>query len=141
MADQFGRPASDIALGNFLPTPASPVTGFDKLDEVSADDADYVSSPSSPSGEEYEFKFSSMVDPVSSADHDVNYRLRKDVAAGAQINAVVELRQGASTLIKQWTHNDLSNAWTTFAQVLAGAEADLITDYTDLRLKVIFTQV
>jgi len=82
-----------------------------------------------------------MVDPVSSADHDVKYRLRKDVAAGAQINAVVELRQGASTLIKQWTHNDLSNAWTTFNQVLAGGEADLITDYTDLRLKVIFTQV
>jgi hypothetical protein len=141
MADQFGRPASDIALGNYVPTPASPTTGFDKLDEVTPSDADYVSSPSSPSGEVYEFKFSSMVDPVSSANHNVNYRLRKDVAAGAQINAVVELRQGAGLLIKQWTHNDLSNVWTTFNQTLLAGEADLITDYTDLRLKITMTQV
>jgi hypothetical protein len=141
MADQFGRPASDIALGNFVPTPSSPATGWDKLDEVSPSDADYVSSPSSPSAEAYEFKFSSLVDPVSSANHDINYRLRKDVAAGAQINATVELREGVSTLIKQWTHNDLSNTWTTFNQTLSALEADSITDYTDLRLKVIFTQV
>jgi hypothetical protein len=141
MAVQTARPASDISLGNFVPTPASPTTGFDKLDEVTPSDADYVSSPSAPSAEEYEFKFSSLVDPLSSADHDIDYRLRKDSAAGSQINATVELRQGPSTLIKQWTHTDLSNVWTTFAQTLAAGEADLITDYTDLRLKVIFTQV
>lgn len=40
---QFSRPASDLATGGWAPTPSSPTTLFDKIDESIADDADYIS--------------------------------------------------------------------------------------------------
>ncbi len=37
------RPDSDIAVGGWTPTPSSPTTLFDKIDEVTASDTDYIS--------------------------------------------------------------------------------------------------
>lgn len=38
----FLRPVSDISLGDWVPTPSTPTTAWDKIDEVVADDTDYV---------------------------------------------------------------------------------------------------
>ena len=40
---QFLRPDSDVAVGGWTPTPTSPTTLFDKIDEVTASDTDYIS--------------------------------------------------------------------------------------------------
>jgi hypothetical protein len=40
---QFLRPDSDISVGGWTPTPSSPTTLFDKIDEDTASDADYIS--------------------------------------------------------------------------------------------------
>jgi hypothetical protein len=37
------RPDSDITVGGWTPTPSSPTTLFDKIDEVTASDTDYIS--------------------------------------------------------------------------------------------------
>ena len=40
---QFLRPDSDVDAGGWTPTPSSPTTLFDKLDEETASDTDYIS--------------------------------------------------------------------------------------------------
>ncbi|KKM94540.1 hypothetical protein LCGC14_1197360 [marine sediment metagenome] len=66
---------------------------------------------------------------------------------GAQIDAVFELRQGyvsegtPGTLIVSRSFPNISDVFAQDDYTLAGAEADAITDYTDLFLRVQFTQV
>lgn len=43
VALQYARPSADAAAGGWTSTPGSPTTLFDKIDEASADDADYIS--------------------------------------------------------------------------------------------------
>ena len=44
---QFARPSADAAIGGWTPTPGSPTTLFDKIDEVTVDDTDYISAVAS----------------------------------------------------------------------------------------------
>ena len=39
---QFLRPDSDLVTGGWTPTPSTPTTLFDKIDEVVASDVDYI---------------------------------------------------------------------------------------------------
>ncbi len=43
VAVQFLRPDNDVDAGGWAPTPSSPTTLFDKIDEVTASDTDYIS--------------------------------------------------------------------------------------------------
>jgi hypothetical protein len=45
------------------------------------------------------------------------------------------------TQIAQWTHTAIAETITAAAQTLSGAEADAITDYTDLYLRFVGNQV
>lgn len=96
------------------------------IDEVVADDADYISTTDSSI---CEVALGSLIDPASSTGHIVRYRLTGD---GGII--VVRLRQGTTT-IASWTHNPPPVSFTTFEQTLSGAEADSITDYSALKLQ------
>lgn len=136
---QFGRPEADItawASGTFA-----------DIDETSANDADYVSSDTAPNNDPYVVRLSDMEDPVSSSGHIIRYRYRKNASGGAQIDLTVQLRQGYTnegspgTLIKEWTHTNISETWTSQAQTLGGSEADAISDYTSLFLRFVADQV
>lgn len=130
---QFARPASDV-------TPWATGT-FADIDETSPNDTDKVQSNLAPASHTAEYALSSVEDPQSSSGHIVRYRYQKDAAGGAQINLTVSLRQGTTTEIASWTHNDIANGWTTAAQILTGPQADAITNYGDLRLRFVATQV
>jgi hypothetical protein len=43
---QFSRPSADVAVGGWVPTPGTPTTLFDKLDETTPSDTDYISATS-----------------------------------------------------------------------------------------------
>jgi hypothetical protein len=94
-------------------------------------------------------KLTSVVDPVSSANHIVRFRYRKESTGGEQINLTVELRQGYTnegaqgTLIATVaTLVDIPGAsWTAGSYTLAGAEADAITDYANLYLRFVGNKV
>jgi len=45
LLNQQARPDADIAAAGWTPTPGSPTTLFDKVDDVTTDDADYITSP------------------------------------------------------------------------------------------------
>jgi hypothetical protein len=136
---QFARPASDQSVGSWTPTPSSPTTLYDKIDESSANDSDYIESPDSPSAATTVVKLSGLGDPLSSANHTLRYRYQKNASTGS-MDLTVQLRQGTTEVIAEWIHTNISNAWTTTSQTLTTDQADYITDYSNLHVAFIATQ-
>ncbi len=131
---QFARPTSDVSLGGW----SGPA--WSAIDEVTASDADFTSSPVAPSNATLEVALGAVEDPQVSTGHYVRYRFQKDAANGAQINVTVALMQGA-VQIASWVHTNIANGFTTVTQTLTGPQADAITDYANLRLRFTATQV
>ncbi len=107
-------------------------TGFDV---VLADDLDstYVKSPDATGtpGNFAEVTLANPTDPAVSTGHKVRYRY-----SGSGVDdLVVELRQGV-TVIASWTHVTPGATVTAAEQTLTATEADTITDYADLRIRV-----
>lgn len=127
---QRSLPASDVSSGAWSSSLGGALAAA--IDEVTADDADYISTLTT--ADQCTVALQSASDPSTSAGHRVSYRLQGDGVSGIQ----VALLQG-STVIASWTHDPAPTSWTTFTQTLSGTEADSITDYTALRLR--FTEV
>lgn len=145
---QFGRPSTDANLGNWTDEGAGTTTIYDGIDEITAEDTEKIISGLAPSSDPYVTKLTTVEDPQSSTGHTVRFRYQKNSSGGAQINLTVELRQGyvsegsPGTLIATVaTLTNISNGWTTGSYTLSGAEADAITDYSDLYLRFVATQV
>ena len=136
---QFARPDGDQSVGNWTTDGGGTTNLYQSIDEASPNDSDYVRSELSPSSSAYECTLGNIEDPQSSSGHVVRYRYRKDAAGGQQVDLTVQLRQGASTVIASATHTNISETITAGSFTLSGAEADSITDYTDLRLRFIAT--
>jgi hypothetical protein len=136
---QFARPDGDVSVGAWTTNAGGTTNLFQTIDEASAGDADFVRSELSPSSSAYECSLSDIEDPQSSAGHVVRYRYAKDAAGGQTVDLTVQLRQGTSTVIASATHTNISETVTAGSFTLSGAEADAITDYTDLRLRFIAT--
>lgn len=131
------RPSSDITVGGW--TPSSGGSLYATIDEIPFSDADYNTSPTDPISNTMEVKFGSGVAPGVYTGHVVRYRLAKTVDA-SQMDVTVSLYCN-TTLIKSWTHTDISATATTYTQTLLTTEADDISDYTDLRLRITANEV
>lgn len=144
---QFARPDADVTDGNWIKSTGGNVDLYTMVDESSFSDADYIESGVAPSTDAVVLRLSDVTDPVSSVNHVVRYRYGKDSAAGAQIDIVVQLRQGyvsegtPGTLIASQTHANVADGFTAGSFTLSGAEADAITDYTDLFIRITANQV
>lgn len=145
---QFGRPIADTSIGAWKDQGDGTTNIYLTIDETSPSDADYIKSESAPSSSPYATGLTtSLEDPVSSSGHIVRYRYQKSASGGAQIDLTVQLRQGyvnegsPGTLIEAWTETNIANGWTTQSRTLAGANADAITDYTSLFIRIVANQV
>lgn len=144
---QYGRPNADTHIGNYEDEASGTTDIYTGIDETSASDTDYIVSPSAPSSEPYVCALSTLEDPLSSSNHTYRYRVRKSASGGAQINVTCELRQSyvseasQGTLIATDSQTDISNSWTTYVKNLSGVEADSITNYGALYLRIVFNQV
>lgn len=150
---QYATPDADITDGAWLDEVGSAVNLYDGLtpDTPGAigagDDTDYIESDLAPSASACAFGLSNVEDPVSSTGHIMRWRRGKNAAGGSNINLTVELRQGYTgegaqgTLINTFADNTIPDAFTTTSDTLSGAEADAITDYTDLQVRFVATQV
>ena len=147
---QFGRPIADVTNANhWLDGAASSVNIFGAIDESVLSTVDYIQSSAGISTAVYVTRLTTTIqDPVSSANHVIRYTYRKNTSGQAQINLTVELRQdyvseaGLGTLI--WTTNHVniaSSVQTTAAVTLLAAEADSITAYSSLYLRILSNQV
>ena len=124
---QFARPDADLSDGGFTPSAGSDL--YAVLDDN--EDTNYIQSAAA-ADDACQVGLGNVTDPESSSDHVIRARLRRSKAV-ASYNATIVLKQG-STTISTLSVSDVSNTTTTYSKTLSGAEADAITDYTDLNL-------
>lgn len=127
LAPQLAAPISDQSTGTWTTAPL-----YEKLDETVADDADFIIGAPGLSGDKFRVKLTSLTDPSVSTGHILRYRYRKYSGSTGRVDFIIRLIQGASTVIASATHTDISATITAGSLTLSGAEADSITDYTDL---------
>jgi hypothetical protein len=127
------RPDSDLLSGGWT-THTGATTGlWEQVDEVYANDADFIRSEPGPTSDIVRLSMTDATDPNVSTGHILRYRYGKQDNDG-QVDLIVRLKQGAST-IASWTHTDIPFTPVTAEQTLNGTETDNITDYTDIRLE------
>lgn len=141
VASQMLAPSADSVDGTWTDNSGGAVLAA-AIDESAASDSDYIQSPTTPADDGCRVKLQGGTDPASSGGHIIRWRIRKDAAGGATINMTVKLRQGGGnsigggTLIASFARNNVDGSgWTTYAEELSGAQADTITDYSDLYLE------
>lgn len=140
---QFARPSVDTLRDNWEEDDGTTVDIWDQIDEVAADDADFIRTVLTPTNDVYVCALTAVTDPVSSSGHVVRYRYGKDSASGDQIDITVQLRQGyvnegsQGTLIASAVHTNVAAGWTAGSITLSGAEADSITNYGSLFLRFV----
>ena len=129
---QFARPDADVT--------NTGTNGFAAVDESTPSDADFWFGDNN-TAEELEVSLSNVTDPSSSAGHTFRYRVAKTNAGtvdggGNAVTVTARLMQGA-TQIAADSAKTATGTWTQYDFTLSGAEADAITDYTDLRLEFV----
>lgn len=145
---QFARPSADTTRDNWFDEADGTTTIYTHIDETVSDDGDYIKTQLTPTSDVFVTKLTTVEDPLSSVNHIVRFRYRKDAAGGDTINLVTELRQGyvnegsPGTLIASQTNNDIGGAaWIAGTFTLSGGEADAITNYADLYLRFVGNKV
>ena len=131
---QYARPSSDIAAGNWTASTGSDL--YAMIDEVSASDSDYISGDETATTAE--IALSAVTDPVSSASHTISVRARTVSGSGPGEKLDIDLVQGTTVIANAWINwNPNDSTFATETYTLLAAEADSITDYSDLRLRFI----
>ena len=147
---QYGLPDSDVTIdANFIQC-AGGAGSFTFLDEgfgagrgsgSGPDDDTTINKHVSEGSTAFsEFGLSDVTDPVSSANHIIRARVRRNTttqctasSTGQQQDHTIVLMQGTTTIA---TNNQANvTTYVTQAYTLSGAEADSITDYSNLRLR------
>jgi hypothetical protein len=145
---QYGRPSTDASIGAYTDQGGGTTNIWDTINETVASDADYIRSVADPSNAPYVTKLTAVTDPVSSTGHTIRARMGTDVSSGGnQIDATVQLRQGyvsegtPGTLIATLTQSNISaGSFTDYSYNLSAGEANSITDYSDLYLRVVMNK-
>ncbi len=147
---QFGRPSADTNnAGSYTDQGGGSASIYTTIDESVASDADYIRTGTDPANAVYVTKLTSITDPVSSAGHVLRVRAGTDQASGGnQIDLTAQLRQGYTnegaqgTLIATLSQTNISQgSFTTYSLTLSGAEADAITDYANLYIRINLNKV
>ena len=123
----IARPSTDTSNSGWTPSTGSDL--YAMIDEVSPDDADYISTASA--GSVCRLGLGAVADPGTSSGQVVSYRASSSTGNGLR----VELMQGG-TVIATWNHATLPATDTTYQQSLSAAECDAITDYTALSVRL-----
>ena len=144
---QFARPDLDTNNVDAYTDQAGGSTNlYTTIDESVASDTDYIRTVTDPSADVIVFRLSDVTDPVSSVNHTVRIRAGTDQASGGSpVTLTYQLRQGyvseVSLGTQIFTQDQLisDGSFSNYSHALSGAEADAITDYTALFLRIIMT--
>jgi len=133
LAAQFGRPSSNVTQSGFT-------NGFAQIDEVTASDADFAYG-SNGGGNTLEVGLSSVTDPQVSSGHTIRYRVAKVdggvlSSSGNSVTATVSLYQGGTPIASD-TDRTVNATWTEYSFTLSAGQANSITNYSDLRIRIV----
>jgi hypothetical protein len=145
---QFSRPDADLFNGGYKTQIGAGASLYTVLDEPVADDADFIQSPVTPTNAVYVTHLTPVADPQTSNGHSVSFRYATDQASGGEpLDLTVELRQGyvdeatPGLLIARKTILAVrGNVFVEDAIALTALEADSITDYTALAVRVVWNR-
>jgi hypothetical protein len=122
------HPMSDISTGSWSVAPL-----YDKIDEIIPSDIDYICSSIDPSNDACEVLLESGIDPLTGIDHVLSYRYCRSGIIG-QLDLTVQVVEG-TTIIATWTHTNVDIGWLDAEQELSEAQANSITNYSNLRIR------
>ena len=129
---QFARPDADITDGAWT-AEGGPTDHFDCINEVSPSDTDFLEDAANNTTAEV--GLTTITDPAVATGHIIHFRLQGNGSGGPE-RCAVQLFE--ATTQRATTGNRTSRAaWTTETYTLTAGEADSITDYADLRFKIV----
>ncbi len=126
---QFAHPTSDVSTGSWTTTPL-----WSKVDETPYSDTDYIQVVNK-TADSCEFQLNSVVDPASSSGHIIRARVKK--AGSGTVTCTAYLYEG--TTLRATTALTLTTSYVTRTYTLSAAEADSITNYSDLHIRLTAT--
>lgn len=133
---QYGRPSSTITDSDW--TPSTGVDLWECVNETPASDVDYMRATGND--QTVELKFSSLTDPVSSSGHILRLRA---LATGSSTPEkwTVTIYQGATLIATAFSNTTVTRTnYADYSYTLTTAQADAITNYTDLRVRIVVSQ-
>lgn len=134
---QFARPSADTVRTAWTDQASGTTNIYTTIDESSPSDADYIKTSAPPGANEFETLLTSVTDPVSSSNHVMRWRRRKQPASGSNdVTITVRLLQNTTQITSQ-SDATIPGSFTDTSYTLSGAEADAISDYTNLRLEFV----
>lgn len=130
---QYARPSADNTVGSWTTTPL-----YSKTNDSS--DTTFIVGPSGASTA-CEIQLSSVTDPAVSTNHVLTVRAKVGNGASGPEQLTYSLYQGA-TLVAASAGTSISRTTITdYSTTLTGTQADAITDYADLRIRLAQTSV
>ncbi len=133
---QIARPDSDVSAGSWtLEGSTAEGTIWESLDEVSANDGvDYIESVGGDHTCEVGLD-NSITDPGGNTDYVLRVQIRGEGSGGPE-RCLIALFEGAT---QRAISGNLASraAWAALSYTLTTGEADAITAFTDLRIKLI----
>ncbi|MBA7590686.1 hypothetical protein ES708_32814 [subsurface metagenome] len=132
---QFARPNQDIATGSW--TKSGGTYWWENIDEVTQNgDADYCACPNG--GGILEVKLSSVSDPGVGTGHVLRLYAKSPGGGGAPEKLDINLYQGGTLIANAFGNLAINRtAYTLYEYTLTEAQANAITNYSDLRIKFI----
>ena len=133
---QIARPDADVSTGGWTPEGTSAqATIWESLDEVSANDGtDYIESVAADHTCEVGLD-NSITDPGGNTDYVLRLRIQGNGSGGPE-RCLIALFEGATQRAISGNFSERA-AWGSKSYTLTTGEADSITAFTDLRIKLI----
>ena len=128
---QFARPSSDITT-DWATTPL-----WSKIDEVTPDDGDFITGTGN--AKTFEVKLSAVTDPQVGTGHIVRIRARATGSGGAERLNTWGLYQATTAIVTQ-NASITRGSFNEYSITLSEAQANSITDYSDLRIRGLTSQ-
>lgn len=124
---QYARPTSDVSVGGWTTTPL-----WSKINDVS--DATYITSTKNASADTFEVALGSVTDPAVGTGHILKVTLRCDKATNG--TATLYLYEGTTLRATYAVPGYLATGFTIYSYTLLEAEANAISSYSNLRIRV-----
>ncbi len=130
---QFGRPISDVSIGVWTDDVGGTTNLWAVLDDNTT--TEYIEDLNGGNGT-YECNITSLTDPLVSTGHIIRFEMQGTGSGGPE-RCEIQLWQGTTSQIATTGNQTSRGAWGIKAYTLTAGEADTISDYTDLNLRII----